>query len=207
MLTPEQSKEIKKQLITYIEKLYPGQKEILSKQINSLSPEELELFLKQNKIQLKQAGDQQTPSCIFCSIIENKISSYKISENSDAIAVLEINPVSKAHAIIIPKKHIVEIEKIPQSAFKLAEEISKKIKAKFKPKQIQTIPSVNLGHAIINIIPTYKDKNINSERKQASEKELLNLQKKLMKKSPTKTIKKSKPKKITQKLWLPKRIP
>ena len=35
-------------------------------------------------------------------IIEEKIPSYKIQENK-AVAVLEINPISEGHTIVIPK--------------------------------------------------------------------------------------------------------
>ena len=84
----------------------------------------------------EEEGSSQTPKCIFCSILSESIPSYKIDENKDSIAILEINPVSKAHALIIPKEHISTSEKIPQTAFSLAKKIVKKIKTKFKPKDV-----------------------------------------------------------------------
>lgn len=44
-------------------------------------------------------------NCIFCKIISGEIPSAKVYEDSDFIAILDINPVSKGHVLVIPKKH------------------------------------------------------------------------------------------------------
>ena len=145
-----------------------------------------------------QEGKTQGESpqqCIFCSIISGQAQSYKLDENSDSIAILEINPISKAHSLIIPKKHS---DKISKKSHQLAEEISKKIKTKFKPKDVLISESNLFGHQIINHLPVYTNETMNSKKHKA---------KQLEKKIKPKAIKKSKPEKIKEKLWLPKRIP
>lgn len=216
-MLPEQEKEIKQQLCEKIKQLYPGQKDILCKEINEMSIPELEEFLKQNKIQIQSPEKEKTTEksqeqikCIFCSIAQGQIPSYKIDENKDSLAVLEINPISKAHSLVIPKKHTSETQEIPSSSFALAKKIAKKIKTKFKPKEIEITSSKIMDHAIINILPIYENENLNSQRQKASEQDLKELQKKLEKTTKKKTIKKSKPKKIQktkENLWLPRRIP
>lgn len=47
--------------------------------------------------------------CIFCKIINGVIPSAKVYEDADFIAILDINPVSKGHLLIIPKKHCVNL--------------------------------------------------------------------------------------------------
>lgn len=47
--------------------------------------------------------------CIFCKIINNEISSYKLCENEHAIAFLDVNPATEGHTIIIPKKHVIDL--------------------------------------------------------------------------------------------------
>ena len=215
MLSQEQIEQIKKQLINQLESANLPNKEEIKKSIEIMNPQQLEEFLMQNNL-IKpfegvkgQGGEVETPpqQCIFCSIVSEKTQSYKIDENKNTIAILEINPISKAHALIIPKKHISSTEKIPQTVFSLAKKIAKKIKTKFKPKDV-TISSSNLfGHKIINVLPIYKDETINSQRHQAKPEELEKLQKALEKKAKTKAIKKPETKKIEEKLWLPKRIP
>ncbi len=198
MLLEEQAEKIKAQLLEKLEKSNIQDKEEIKNSIISMNEEELENFLKQNKL-AKEPQNQ----CVFCSIIEGKIPCYKIDENKDAIAILEINPISKAHTLVIPKEHSQKTQK----SIKFAEKIAKKLKI-LKPKKIDVTPSSLFGHEILNILPVYKDENLNSPRQKASEDELLELQKLLTKKSKTKVIRKPKIQKIKeQKLWLPKRIP
>ena len=206
MLTPKQTVQIKEQLIKQIEKTFPDdKKELAKKQIEIMDSEQLEKFLEQNKLMKQETGEQK---CIFCSIVFGDISSYKIDENEKAIAVLEINPISKGHSLVIPKNHIDSKEKIPSEAISLAKDISKRIETKFKPNNIK-IASTNLfGHEVLNVIPVYKDETPESERKPLNPEELLGLQKILKKKIVKKIIKEIKKlKKNKEKLWLPKRIP
>ncbi len=43
--------------------------------------------------------------CIFCKIINGEIPSYKIYEDDNVFVILDINPVSPGHALVLPKKH------------------------------------------------------------------------------------------------------
>jgi len=216
MLQEEEIKQVKEQLIKQIELTFQEDKKSSAiNQINTLNSEQLEKFLVENKIiKSKSPGHGiENPQCIFCSIISEEINSYKIDENKQAIAILEINPISKAHILILPREHNSNLKKIPKQAFALAKKISERIKSKLKPKEVKISPSCVMNHCILNVLPIYKNENLNSERYQAPPEELLEMQKILEKKSKPKikTEKKSKPqiisKEETQKLWLPKRLP
>jgi len=207
MLSQEQVKQIKEQILKQIESFPPEQREAARKQIDEMSPEQLEAFLVKNKL-VRQAGEQGQEieekgsleekalgqKCVFCLILDGKINAYKIDENKQALAILEINPVSKGHTIIIPKRH-ASIEKIPTQAFSLAKKISQKLKIKFKPEKIEISTASFLGHAVINVIPYYTGET--GEKKKASEDELKELQEKLIRITKEKTIREKKPKKIS----------
>lgn len=177
VINPEQTDEIKKQLLQQIESSQLENKEQIKEYIKNLDEEQLEEFLKQNKIQLSEDSKietpQSAPKCIFCSIISNETPSYKIAENKKATAILEINPLSKGHVIIIPNEHI-SIEKLPKSSLGLAQKIAKKIKKKLKPEDVKIETASIQEHAIINVIPIYKSQKI--EKRNASEEELKELQ-------------------------------
>ena len=207
MIPQEQADQIKKQIIQQIEATFPeDKKESAIKQIELMSSEQLEEFLEKNN--LVKTGENPTGNqCIFCSIISDEIPSSKIDENEDAIAILELNPISKAHVLIIPKKHSLLQKKILKNISSLLEKISKKIKSKFKPKNILTARTNLFGHEIINLIPVYDNENLDSKRYQAKKEELEDVQKNLTEVKKQK-IKPAKIKKINEKnLWLPKRIP
>jgi histidine triad (HIT) family protein len=196
--TPEQSAEIKRQIIAQVKEMPNADHAAIIKQINQLDDTGLEAFLKQNNItykdnQLQQSGTQSSDSQampekpIFESIISGDLPSYKIAENPKAIAILELNPLSKGHCIILPKKKTTT-EKIPKSALTLAQKLSKRIKLKLQPEDIKIETFSFQDYPAINIIPIYKDKPL--EKKKAEEPELKKLQKKL----ETKTRAKRQPK-------------
>jgi histidine triad (HIT) family protein len=212
MLTPEQEEEIKRQILEQIETSFPeDRKEFAKNQVKSMDSEQLEKFLIKNNLAMTEnkAGGQ----CVFCSIAFGDIKSYKISENKKAIAVLEINPLTRGHVIIIPKEHITSEKGLPKEAFNLAKKISSIIKSKLKPNRVKQESSNIMGHEIINIIPLY-DSADPQERKHASQEELSELQeifkkKTLAKKSPVRKKRSIKKiiKEFEEKIWLPKRIP
>ena len=43
--------------------------------------------------------------CIFCAIAAGEIPSFKFYEDEQVLAYLDINPFSKGHTLVIPKKH------------------------------------------------------------------------------------------------------
>ncbi len=47
--------------------------------------------------------------CIFCKIVKGEAPSWKVFENEYVYAFLDINPVSRYHTLIIPKKHYENI--------------------------------------------------------------------------------------------------
>ena len=48
-------------------------------------------------------------STIFTKIINGEIPSYKVAENEDFIAFLDINPNAKGHTLCVPKKEVNKI--------------------------------------------------------------------------------------------------
>ncbi|KAL2194941.1 HIT-like domain-containing protein [Corynascus similis CBS 632.67] len=52
-------------------------------------------------------------SCIFCKIIKGEIPCFKLFENEKTLAFLDINPLSKGHALVIPKFHGEKLTDIP----------------------------------------------------------------------------------------------
>jgi len=181
MLNKEQIKQIKEQLLSQLENWPESQRESAKQQIMLMSDSELEEFLvKNNMIKTNENKEYNSnQNCIFCSIIKNITPSLKLDENDKAVAVLEINPISKSHTIIIPKEHI-NSESLTSDIFSFGEEISQKIKHIFKPKKIEAKVTELFGHAIINILPVYTDETFSSPRKKANPEELKKIQEELM---------------------------
>ena len=43
--------------------------------------------------------------CVFCAIAAGEIPSFKVYEDDAVLAYLDINPFTKGHTLVIPKKH------------------------------------------------------------------------------------------------------
>eukprot|EP00899_Mesostigma_viride_P019375 jgi/Mesvir1/27439/Mv07227-RA.2 len=54
-------------------------------------------------------------NCIFCKIVEGAAPCFKVYEDSECICILDINPLTAGHCLIIPRVHIPELAKCPPS--------------------------------------------------------------------------------------------
>ena len=193
-ITKEEANKIKEHLLTQLENFPEDKKKQIKGQINSMTTEQIEIFIKQND--LTHLGGQ----CIFCSIVANKTPSFKIGEDKDNIAILELNPLSKGHSLIVPKGHSDEIL---ESSRNLAQEISKKLQKKFNPNEIQIKEIEIMKHSLIEIIPIYGNE---TEKRQATEEELKILREEFLKVDEIEIKEKAEPEEIEIPI-LPMRIP
>lgn len=65
--------------------------------------------------------------CIFCKIVEGEIPCHKIYETQRIMAFLDINPVAKAHTLVIPKQHVERIELCDEETLKELMIVVKKV--------------------------------------------------------------------------------
>lgn len=77
--------------------------------------------------------------CVFCKIINKQIKSEIIEETNSLIVIKDISPKAPIHYLIIPKKHIKDIQSFRQKdfalasdMFEMAQKISKKMNGDFR---------------------------------------------------------------------------
>ncbi len=65
-------------------------------------------------------------NCIFCKIVKGDIPSYKVYEDDNFLAFLDINPQSPGHTQIIPKEHFRWVWDTPNTGeyFEVAKKIA-----------------------------------------------------------------------------------
>lgn len=108
-------------------------------------------------------------NCIFCQIIAKKVPSLIVAKNRKAIALLDINPVSDGHTIIIPKKHYCDWQDTPKnvlsSIVKLSSKVIKILNKSLPIKPLGYNYVSNQGkiagqqvfHFHLHVIPKYKE--------------------------------------------------
>jgi len=95
---------------------------------------------------------------IFSKIVNGEIPAYKIAENDKFLAFLDINPLAKAHTLVIPKKETDYIFDIQDDEFKemwlFAKKIAKAIEKTVECKRIGiAVLGLEVPHAHIHLVP------------------------------------------------------
>ncbi|MDD2678406.1 MAG: HIT domain-containing protein [Candidatus Nanoarchaeia archaeon] len=70
--------------------------------------------------------------CVFCKIAQKKIKSDILYEDDFVLAFLDNNPVSKNHALIIPKSHYENIFDVPKEELMNVVFVAKELALKYK---------------------------------------------------------------------------
>ncbi|KAF8627446.1 hypothetical protein AX17_006260 [Amanita inopinata Kibby_2008] len=66
-------------------------------------------------------------SCIFCKIIKGEIPSFKLIETKLSYSFLDVGPLSRGHALVIPKYHTEKMHELPDEYLSDVMPIAKKI--------------------------------------------------------------------------------
>ena len=67
--------------------------------------------------------------CLFCKIIAGEIPCFKLLENDDTLAFMDINPANEGHALVIPKEHATDVYTVSDAAIAATVATAKKIAA------------------------------------------------------------------------------
>jgi len=97
-------------------------------------------------------------SSIFVKIVNGEIPAYKVAENDDFLAFLDINPLAEGHTLVIPKKemdYIFDIEDpLYAEFFVFAKKVAKGIKAVIPCTKVGiAVIGLEVAHAHIHLIP------------------------------------------------------
>jgi histidine triad (HIT) family protein len=95
---------------------------------------------------------------IFTKIVNGEIPSYKIAEDENYYAFLDINPLAKGHTLVIPKKEVDYIfdieEELYKGLFAFAKKVAPAIEKVIPCKRIGlTVIGLEVPHAHIHLIP------------------------------------------------------
>lgn len=63
-------------------------------------------------INLKKVRRINMNDCIFCKIAAGQIPSATVYEDEEFRVILDLNPISEGHALILPKKHFTDITEL-----------------------------------------------------------------------------------------------
>ena len=119
---------------------------------------------------------------IFTRIVDGEIPCYKIAEDANFLAFLDVNPLVEGHTLVIPKKeqdYIFDIADDSYVEFQLfAKKVAVQLKNKIACKRIGVaVIGLEVPHAHIHLIPLNQmdDMNFNRKKLTLSSEELAKL--------------------------------
>ena len=107
--------------------------------------------------------------CVFCKIINDEIPSKTIYEDEEIKVIMNINPVTNGHLLLIPKKHLVNINEIDNEFIahshniikdKLYPMLTKKLSCEGLTLTQNNELGQEIKHYHIHLIPRYPNDNI-----------------------------------------------
>ena len=102
---------------------------------------------------------------IFSRIVAGEIPSYKVAEDENYYAFLDINPLAKGHTLVIPKKEVDYLFDLEDDTLAGLTIFAKKIAHKIKKqtgcvKVAMVVLGLEVPHAHIHLIPMNSEKDV-----------------------------------------------
>ena len=103
---------------------------------------------------------------VFGMIIAGDIPCYKVAEDDNCIAFLDVNPVAKGHTLVVPKHEIDYLFDLSDQEYAALTLFAKKVAAALK----QAVPCKRIGvavlgmevpHAHIHLVPLNAESDLN----------------------------------------------
>jgi histidine triad (HIT) family protein len=106
------------------------------------------------------------PDCLFCKIIAGEIPGQIVAEDERTVAFMDINPATRGHALVVPRRHavnVLEIEADDLTATILAaQRLARRVTERLGADGVNLINSCGSAawqtvfHLHIHVIPRYE---------------------------------------------------
>jgi len=107
--------------------------------------------------------------CLFCKIANGEIPCYKVYEDADILAFLDISQTTKGHTLVITKEHFQNFLFVPKDLLSKAISVAQKVAqaeiTSLGAKGVNILINTNevagqtIMHFHIHVIPRYDDKD------------------------------------------------
>lgn len=109
--------------------------------------------------------------CVFCKIINNEIPSYKVYEDENVIAILDISQATNGHTLVIPKAHFESMldisEEVLSNVFMVVKKVTKQLEKTLNIcdfnilNNVGSVAGQTVNHFHVHIIPRRENDSFN----------------------------------------------
>ena len=107
------------------------------------------------------------PDCLFCKIVAGEIPSTRVDEDERTVAFMDINPATRGHALVIPRRHAANLLEIEagdlEATIAAAQRLARAASERLGADGVNLINSCGAAawqtvfHFHIHVIPRYAD--------------------------------------------------
>jgi len=100
------------------------------------------------------------PDCIFCAIAADQAPAHRVFEDELSYAILDINPLSQGHCLVIPKRHVPWWHELTEaettSLFNAARIVAQRMMTVFQPEMVTLYArGRRIPHTHLFLVPTH----------------------------------------------------
>ena len=105
--------------------------------------------------------------CIFCRIIAGELPSERVDEDEHTVAFMDLNPWTRGHALVVPRRHSRNLYEIEESDLRHSAVASKRLALRMRERlRCDGVNLINaceaaawqsVFHFHVHVIPRYED--------------------------------------------------
>ena len=116
----------------------------------------------------------QTNGCLFCEIAQGRVRPHILFEDEHVLAFLDVGPIRRGHAQIIPRTHIRHFDDLPSELawriLSVAQRVAKAQKNLYNVERVAFLfTGGDFAHAHAHVVPMVEKTDITSRRYIAEE--------------------------------------
>ena len=105
-----------------------------------------------------------TENCLFCRIIAGSVDATVVLEDEFVVGFLDIRPVFKGHALVVPREHVVTLTDLPErlmvplfgAAQRVGNAITSGLGAQGTFVAMNNVVSQSVAHLHVHVVPRTK---------------------------------------------------
>jgi histidine triad (HIT) family protein len=112
------------------------------------------------------AMSDRDPDCLFCKIVAGEIPSQRVDEDERTVAFMDINPATRGHALVIPRRHVANLLEIEaddlEATIAAAQRLARAVSERLGADGVNLINSCGSSawqtvfHFHVHVIPRYE---------------------------------------------------
>ena len=108
--------------------------------------------------------------CIFCKIVAGELPAQKVDEDEHTVAFMDLNPWTRGHALVIPRRHSANLYEIDDDDLRhcvvAARRLALRMRERFDCDGINLLNAAEpaawqtVFHFHVHVIPRYEDDSL-----------------------------------------------